>query len=73
MQAECYIALYVTRDAFRLDAPNTQLGVPRTSLQNFGAGLFAMMDVRRHKSVETVRGYIRRADAFKNHAGKGLL
>jgi hypothetical protein len=32
-----------------------------------------MMDVSRHKSVETVRGYIRRADAFKSHAGKGLL
>ncbi len=32
-----------------------------------------MMDVRRHKSVETVRCYIRRADAFKNHAAKGLL
>ena len=44
-----------------------------TSAAEAGAGLFAMMDVSRHKSVETVRGYIRRADAFKNHAAKGLL
>jgi site-specific recombinase XerD len=44
-----------------------------TSAAEAGAGLFAMMDVSRHKSVETVRDYVRRADAFKNHAAKGLL
>jgi site-specific recombinase XerD len=44
-----------------------------TSAAEAGAGIFAMMDVSRHKSVETLRGYIRRADAFKNHAAKGLL
>jgi len=31
------------------------------------------MDVSRHKSVETVRGYVRRAEEFKDHAGEGLL
>ena len=44
-----------------------------TSAAENGAGLFAMMDVSRHKSVETVRGYVRRAEEFKDHAGTGLL
>jgi formate dehydrogenase assembly factor FdhD len=38
-----------------------------------GAPLFKMMDVSRHKSVDTLRGYVRDADAFRNHAGAGLL
>jgi hypothetical protein len=32
-----------------------------------------MMDVSRHRSVETVRGYVRDAEIFKDHAGIGLL
>jgi hypothetical protein len=38
-----------------------------------GASLFKMMDVSRHKSVDTLRGYVRDADAFRGHAGAGLL
>jgi hypothetical protein len=38
-----------------------------------GASLFKMMDVSRHKSVDTLRGYVRDADAFRDHAGAGLL
>jgi len=30
------------------------------------------MDISRHKRVETLRIYDRRAKAFKNHAGKGF-
>ncbi|HEV2545766.1 MAG TPA: site-specific integrase [Stellaceae bacterium] len=37
------------------------------------ASIFKMMDVSRHKSVDTLRSYVRDADAFKNHAGEGLL
>jgi hypothetical protein len=37
------------------------------------ASLFKMMDVSRHKSVDTLRGYVRDADAFRDHAGAGLL
>ncbi len=44
-----------------------------TSAAENGAGLFAMMDVSRHKSVDTVRGYVRRAEEFQDHAGEGLL
>jgi hypothetical protein len=33
-----------------------------------------MMDVSRHKSVDTLRGYVRDAELFKkDHAGAGLL
>jgi hypothetical protein len=31
-----------------------------------GASLFKMMDVSRHKSVDTLRGYVRDADAFRD-------
>jgi hypothetical protein len=31
------------------------------------------MSVTRHKSVDTLRGYVRDADLFKDHAGAGLL
>jgi hypothetical protein len=32
-----------------------------------------MMDVSRHKSVDTLRGYVCDAELFKDHAGAGLL
>lgn len=38
-----------------------------------GASLFRVMDVTRHKSTDTLRGYVRRAEEFKEHAGVGLL
>jgi hypothetical protein len=44
-----------------------------TSAAKRGASIFKMMDVSRHKSVETLRGYIRDAEIFKDHAGTGLL
>jgi hypothetical protein len=37
------------------------------------ASLFKMMDVSRHKSVDTLRGYVRDAELFTDHAGAGLL
>jgi hypothetical protein len=30
--------------------------------------LWKMRDVSRHKSVDTLRGYLRRVDLFKEHA-----
>lgn len=44
-----------------------------TSAAENGASMFRMMDVSRHKSVDTVRGYVRRAEEFQDHAGEGLL
>jgi len=44
-----------------------------TSAASAGRDLFAIMDVTGHRSVETVRGYVRRAQAFENNAAAGLL
>ena len=44
-----------------------------TSAAESGANIFKMVEVSRHRSLETVRGYVRSADMFKNHAGAGLL
>ena len=44
-----------------------------TSAAARGASIFKMMDVSRHKSVDTLRGYVRDAEMFRCHAGNGLL
>lgn len=44
-----------------------------TSAAEAGANVFKMVEVSRHKSIETVRGYVRHVELFKNHAGAGLL
>jgi site-specific recombinase XerD len=44
-----------------------------TSAAAHGASIFKMMDVSRHKSVDTLRGYVRDAEMFRDHAGAGLL
>jgi site-specific recombinase XerD len=44
-----------------------------TSAALRGASIFKMMDVSRHRSVETLRGYVRDAELFRDHAGAGLL
>jgi hypothetical protein len=44
-----------------------------TSAAARGASLFKMMDGSRHKSVDVLRGYVRDAEAFRAHAGSGLL
>ena len=44
-----------------------------TSAAENGANIFKMMEVSRHKSVDTLRSYVRRADLFKDHAGAAFL
>jgi hypothetical protein len=44
-----------------------------TSAAARGASIFKMADQSRHKSMDTLRGYVRDADIFKRHAGQGLL
>ena len=44
-----------------------------TSAAERGASIFKMMDVSRHRSVDTLRRYLRDAEIFKDHAGEGLL
>jgi hypothetical protein len=43
-----------------------------TSAAKRGASIFKMMDQSRHRSVETLRGYVRDAEILKEHAGAGL-
>lgn len=44
-----------------------------TSDTEGGKPLDRMMAVSRHKRVDTVLGYLRRAGDFQDHAGAGLL
>lgn len=44
-----------------------------TSAAEAGANLFKIMDISRHKSVQTVKGYVRNAEMFKDHAGSSFL
>ncbi|MVT52519.1 tyrosine-type recombinase/integrase [Bradyrhizobium yuanmingense] len=44
-----------------------------TSAAAAGKSVFRMRDVSRHKSIETMSGYIQEAELFKDHAGAGLL
>ena len=38
-----------------------------------GANVFKMAEVSRHRSLDTLRGYVRRVDLFKEHAGAAFL
>ena len=44
-----------------------------TSAAEHGASIFKMMEVSRHKSVDVLKGYVRRAELFKEHAGAAFL
>jgi len=44
-----------------------------TSAAARGASVFKMADQSRHKSMDTLRGYVRDAEIFTRHAGEGLL
>jgi hypothetical protein len=44
-----------------------------TSAATRGASIFKLIEVSRHKSVDTLRGYIRKVEIFENHAAEDLL
>lgn len=44
-----------------------------TSAAASGASIFKMMEISRHRKVDTVRGYVRHAEAFKDHAGAAFM
>jgi site-specific recombinase XerD len=44
-----------------------------TSAAARGVSLFKMADQSRHRSMDALRGYVRDAEIFKDHAGAGLL
>ena len=44
-----------------------------TSAAEAGASVWKLSEVSRHKSLDTLRGYVRRVDLFKEHAGATFL
>jgi hypothetical protein len=38
-----------------------------------GASVWKLAEVSRHKGLDTLRGYVRRVDLFKEHAGAAFL
>jgi site-specific recombinase XerD len=44
-----------------------------TSAAESGANVLKMVEVSRHKSIEMLRIYVRRADLFREHAGSAFL
>jgi hypothetical protein len=66
----CASSLGLDADAFSGHSP--WLGF-LTSAPARGASFFKRMDISRHKSVDVLRGFVRDAEAFRDHAGAGLL
>jgi hypothetical protein len=56
-------------------AAYSSAAAPRPARQRRGrrASLFKLTEVSRHKSLDTLRGYARRVDLFKEHAGTAFL
>jgi integrase len=44
-----------------------------TSAAEAGASIWKLSEVSRHRSLDTLRGYVRRVDLFKEHAGAAFL
>jgi integrase len=44
-----------------------------TSAAESGASIWKLSEVSRHRSLDTLRGYVRRVDLFKEHAGAAFL
>ncbi len=44
-----------------------------TSAAEAGTSIWKLAEVSRHKSLDTLRGYVRRVDLFKEHAGAAFL
>ena len=44
-----------------------------TSAAESGASIWKLSEVSRHKSLDTLRSYVRRVDLFKEHAGAAFL
>lgn len=44
-----------------------------TSAAESGAAVLRLADQSRHKSLDVLRAYVRRADMFRDHAGAAFL
>jgi site-specific recombinase XerD len=66
-------ALRAKLDPRLFSGHSLRAGFVTSALSGKTVDLFKIMDVTRHKSVDTLRKYDRRAKAFVGHAGKGFL
>jgi hypothetical protein len=56
-----------------LPAADLEAAAGYASAAGRGAWIFKMADHSRHRSIDTLRGYVRDGEIFRNHAGDGLL
>jgi len=69
------VKLYARRvglDAAAYSGHSLRSGV-LTSAAESGASVFKTTEVSRHRSLDTLRGYVRRVDLIKEHAGAAFL
>jgi site-specific recombinase XerD len=69
------VKAYASRAGFRADdfsGHSLRAGAVTTAAES-GAPLLKMAELSRHKSLEVLKGYVRSADLFKNHALGGVL
>ena len=59
-------------DATAFGAHSLRAGFVTTAAER-GVDLAKIMEVSGHRDPRTVIGYVRRANAFKDHAGSGFL
>lgn len=59
-------------DAERFSGHSLRAGFLTTAAQ-YGAPIYKMAEVSRHKSLSVLQGYIRQVDVFTNHAGAEFL
>jgi site-specific recombinase XerD len=69
------VKAYAARAGFRVEdfsGHSLRAGAVTTAAEA-GAPLLKMAELSRHKSLEVLKGYVRSADLFKNHALGGVL
>jgi site-specific recombinase XerD len=69
------VKAYATRAGFvaaDFSGHSLRAGAVTTAAES-GAALLKMAELSRHKSLDVLRGYVRSADLFKNHALGGVL
>lgn len=69
------VKAYAERAGFRVEdfsGHSLRAGAVTTAAES-GAPLLKMAELSRHKSLEVLKGYVRSADLFKNHALGGVL
>ena len=65
-------ALLSGLDASRYSPHSLRAGLA-TSAAERGANIWKILEITRHKSMDTLHGYVRGTELFRDHAAEGLL